>query len=391
MDADEIANGFMDADIAADPQPFYRQARAVGAVVPGAFGPQIVRRSAVEYALAHPEEFSSGMEAVDLGQSVPLIPLQVDPPEHRKYRRLLDPIFAPRRMNLLEPEITRLVNESIDGFIDMGTCDFATDFAVPLPSSVFLALVGLPLSELDTFLEMKDGILRPSGDDMDQIKDGQKAAARRIEEYFAEAVKDRQKHRQEDDLLSMFLDAEVGDDRLTVDEILGICFLFILAGLDTVTDSLECFVARLAQHPDERRQVADDPGIIPSAIEELLRWETPVTTVARVATRDVELEGCPIKAGENIGVVIGSANTDEEATPGADQVDLARRENRHLAFGGGVHRCLGSNLARLELRVAMREWHRRIPEYSLVPGTELIYQMGLRQIDSLPLVLGAPS
>jgi cytochrome P450 len=391
MDADEIANGFMDAEIAADPQPFYRQARSVGAVVPGAFGPQIVRRSAVEYALAHPEEFSSGMEAVDLGQSVPLIPLQVDPPEHRKYRRLLDPIFAPRRMNLLEPEITRLVNESIDGFIDKGTCDFATDFAVPLPSSVFLALVGLPLSELDTFLEMKDGILRPSGDDMDQIKDGQKAAARRIEEYFAEAVKDRQKHRQEDDLLSMFLDAEVGDERLTVDEILGICFLFILAGLDTVTDSLECFVARLAQHPDERRQVVDDPGIIPSAIEELLRWETPVTTVARVATRDVELEGCPIKAGENVGVVIGSANTDEEAMPGADRVDLARGENRHLAFGGGVHRCLGSNLARLELRVAMREWHRRIPEYSLVPGTELIYQMGLRQIDSLPLVLGASS
>ena len=144
MDDDDLAKGFMDADIAADPQPFYRQARASGAVVPGAFGPQVVRRDAVEYALAHPEEFSSGMEAVDLGQSVPLIPLQVDPPEHRKYRRLLDPIFAPRRMNLLEPEITRLVNERIDGFIDKGTCDFATEFAVPLPSSVFLPWWGSP-------------------------------------------------------------------------------------------------------------------------------------------------------------------------------------------------------------------------------------------------------
>jgi cytochrome P450 len=384
MDAEELANGFMDAEIAADPQPFYRHARSVGAVVPGVFGSQVVRRGAIEYALAHPEEFSSGMEAVDLGQSVPLIPLQVDPPDHRKYRRLLDPIFAPRRMNVLEPEITRLVNERIDGFIDSGRCDFATEFAVPLPSSVFLALVGLPLSELDTFLAMKDGILRPTGEDMDEIKDSQKAAARRIEEYFAEAVKDRQKNRR-DDVLSLFLDAEV------VDEILGICFLFILAGLDTVTDSLECFVARLAQHPDERRQIVDDPAIIPSAVEELLRWETPVTTVARVATRDVELEGCPIHAGENIGIVIGSANTDEEAVPGADQVDLTRVENRHLAFGGGIHRCLGSNLARLELRVAMREWHRRIPEYSIVPGTELIYQMGLRQIDSLPLILGAAS
>jgi cytochrome P450 len=189
----------------------------------------------------------------------------------------------------------------------------------------------------------------------------------------------------------MFLEAEVGDDRLTEEEILGICFLFILAGLDTVTDSLECFMARLAQHPEERRQIVDDPAVIPSAVEELLRWETPVTTVARVATRDMELEGCPIHKGESISVVIGSANTDEEAVPGADQVDLARTENRHLAFGGGVHRCLGSNLARLELRVALREWHRRIPDYSIAPDTNLVYMMGLRQIDELPLLFNGHS
>lgn len=380
----------MDATIAAEPQPFYQRARASGAVVPGVFGPQVVRRGAVEYALTHPEEFSSGMEAVDLGQSVPLIPLQVDPPEHRKYRRLLDPIFAPRRMNVLEPDITRMVNELIDGFIDQGSCDFAADFAVPLPSSVFLKLVGLPLSELDTFLEMKDGILRPVGADLDEVQASQKAAARRIEDYFADAVKDRQRQRRDDDILSLFLDAEVDSERLTVDEILGICFLFILAGLDTVTDSLECFVARLAQQPEERRQIVDDPSIIPSAVEELLRWESPVTTVARVATQDIDLGGCPIHAGENISVVIGAANTDEESVPGSDQVDLNRSPNRHLAFGGGVHRCLGSHLARLELRIALREWHRRIPEYSIVPGTELVYQMGLRQIEALPLDFGTP-
>jgi cytochrome P450 len=380
METESLADGFMDAGIAANPQPFYREARAAGAVVPGAFGPQVVRRGAVEYALTHPEDFSSGMEAVDLGQSVPLIPLQVDPPDHRKYRRLLDPIFAPRRMNLLEPEITRLVNELIDGFIDKGKCEFAADFAIPLPSSVFLALVGLPLSHLESFLE-------PSGNDMDEIKDGQKAAARRIEDYFADAVKDRRAN-PKDDILSLFIEAEVDGERLTEDEILGICFLFILAGLDTVTDSLECFIARLAQNPGERRQIVDDPAIIPSAVEELLRWETPVTTVARVATKDVDLGGCPIHTGDNVGIVIGSANTDDEAVPGMDQVDLARQENRHLAFGGGVHRCLGSHLARLELRIALREWHRRIPEYSIVPGTELSYMMGLRQIDSLPLILG---
>ena len=121
-------------------------------MVPGVFGPQIVQRAAADYALQHPEDFSSGMGSVDLGQSVPLIPLQVDPPEHRNYRRLLDPIFAPRQMNELEPEIARLVNERIDAFIDRGQCDFAEELAVPLPSSVFLSLVGLPLSQLDLFL-----------------------------------------------------------------------------------------------------------------------------------------------------------------------------------------------------------------------------------------------
>jgi len=125
MDDGDLAEGFMDAKIAAEPQPFYRRARASGAVIQGSYGPQVVQRGAIEYALAHPEEFSSGMDAVDLGQSVPLIPLQVDPPEHRKYRRLLDPIFAPRRMNVLEPDITRMVNELIDRFIDRGSCDFA--------------------------------------------------------------------------------------------------------------------------------------------------------------------------------------------------------------------------------------------------------------------------
>jgi cytochrome P450 len=390
MEDEDLAQKFMDPAVAADPQPFYRQLREVGAVVPGVFGQQIVRRGAVEYALGHPEEFSSGMEAVDLGQSVPLIPLQVDPPEHRKYRRLLDPIFAPRHMNVLEPDISRWINERIDTFIDDGCCDFAADFAVPLPSSVFLRLVGLPLSELDMFLEMKDGILRPFGNDLDEIKLNQQTAARRVEEYFAEQIADRQQHRR-DDLLSTFLDAEVDGERLTVEEILGICFLFIIAGLDTVTDSLECFMARLAQHPEERRQFVDDPGIIPSAVEELLRWETPVTTVARVATCDLELEGCPIHKGESIGVMIGSANTDGEEMDGADEVDLAREVNRHFAFGGGIHRCLGSNLARVELRTAMREWHRRIPEYWLEPGAELVYQMGLRQIDSLPLVFDGAS
>ncbi len=382
--------GFMDPGVAACPQPFYRQARSAGPAVPGPFGPQVVRRSAAEYVLQHPGEFSSGMEAVDLGQSVPLIPLQVDPPEHRNYRRLLDPIFAPKRMNALEAEVAAMVNERIDSFIGLGHCEFTDDLAIPLPSAVFLRLIGLPLSQLPEFLEMKDGILRPAGDDLDEVKASMQAAAGRIESYFADAVNERRsKPEKGDDILSLCLAAEIEEKRLTVDEIVGICFLFLLAGLDTVTDSLECMLAYLATHPEDRRRIVEDPSLIPSAVEELLRWESPVTTVPRVATGDIELEGCPIRKGENVAVSIGAANTDEVAVPGADVVDLRRDPNRHLAFGGGVHRCLGSHLARMELRVTLREWHRRIPTYAIAPGTELVYHSGLRQIDSLPLVFEA--
>lgn len=369
----------------ASPQPFYKRLRSIGAVVPTHFGVQVVRRREAEFALQHPDLFSSGMEAVDLGQKRPLIPLQVDPPDHLKYRRLLDPIFAPRQINPLEPDIARLVNELIDGFVDNGRCNFGEEFAVPLPSLVFLSLLGLPVSDLDDFLRMKNAILRPQGESLEELAAYQREGAQKIDDYFAGALEQRLQVR-EDDLLSRFLDAEVEGEKLTEDEILGICFLFLLAGLDTVTDALECSFAYLAQHPEDRRLIVKSPAILPSAVEELLRWESPVTEVARVARQDVVLGGCPIAKGQSVGVSLGSANTDEREMEDAYRVDLTRKPNRHLAFGAGVHRCLGSHLARLELRVALREWHARIPDYELAPGSELVYQPGLRQVDNLSLV-----
>lgn len=378
-------NLFLDPETGRNPQEFYRKARAVGAVVPGAFGGfEVMRRTEVEFALQHPEIFSSAMEAVDLGQSVPLIPLQVDPPEHAKYRKLLDPIFAPKRMNLIEPDIAKLVNEFMDGFIDDGSCEFTTALAEPLPSSVFLRLLGLPTSDLPLFLQMKNGILRPAGNDLEEIQASQRVNAAEVERFFAETLAERRK-RPQSDLLSMFSTAEVGGERLTDDEILGICFLFLLAGLDTVTDTLECFFAYLARHPAQRRLIVEDPSIIPTAVEELLRWETPVTGVARVAKEDVELDGCPVHRGDHVGISIGSANTDERVLPDAYDVILTRN-SKHLAFGAGVHRCLGSHLARLELRTTLREWHARIPDYEIAPGTELNFMYGLRQVDELPLI-----
>jgi cytochrome P450 len=376
---------FMDPETGRNPQPVYKSARDFAALVPGSFGGvQVMRRAEVEFALQHPDVFSSSMEAVDLGQTVPLIPLQVDPPDHSKYRKLLDPIFAPKRMNAIEPDIAVMVNELIDTFIDQGSCEFTTALAEPLPSTVFLRLLGLPESELEMFLGMKNGILRPSGDDMDAIKASQQASAAEIERFFSETLAERIKNPQ-DDLLSMFSAAEVDGSRLTKDEIIGICFLFILAGLDTVTDTLECFFAYLAQHPEQRQLIVNDESIIPSAVEEMLRWETPVTGVARVAIQDTELGGCPVTKGDSVGISLGSANTDERHLEDADVVDFSRN-SKHLSFGAGVHRCLGSHLARLELRTTLREWHKRIPNYSIAPGTELNYMFGLRQIDTLPLI-----
>jgi len=348
----------------------------------------VTRRSDIESALRKPAVFSSGADAVNLGNVRPLIPLQIDPPKHVKYRRILDPLFAPRHMAALEDEVVGLVADLVDRFAGRGSCDLHEEFAVPLPCTVFLHLMGLPIKDLDLFLDMKDGIIRPPGNSTGDQEPYRKKAANDIYAYFDEVIQSRGDE-ETDDLLSRIMHAEIDGERLTAEEVVDVCFLFIIAGLDTVTDSLDCFFAYLAQNDDHRRQLVDDESVIPAAVEELLRWESPVPAVARVVTEDVEIGGCPVQAGEQVMLLLGSANTDDATNPSAHFVDLERDPNPHLAFGGGVHRCLGSHLARLELRVALREFHRRIPDYSLAPGTVLEYTPGLRSLHTLPLVFSA--
>jgi cytochrome P450 len=383
----------MDADMAANPQPTFKMLRDEMPVlsIDLGSGPGLLlsRKEEVDYALRHPEIFSSNMDAVDLKNKRPMIPLQIDPPEHKKFRKLLDPIFAPRKMALMDDEVTALVNQLIDGFIDRGEVDFAKEFSIPFPSQVFLTLLGLPLEELDRFLTMKDGIIRPDHVTgklfgSPEASAYQQKIADSVYDYFNEVLDQREKERK-DDLLSHFLDAEVDGDRLTREDILDICFLFLIAGLDTVTATLDCMFAFLSKHPEHRHQLAENPEIIPNAIEELLRWETPVMGVARVAVEDTELAGCPVHQGDQVMIMIGSANTDEAEFPDADEVRFDREVNRHIAFGGGIHRCLGSHLARLELRVALREWHKRIPDYEVEPDHTLVYTTGIRSIDHFPM------
>ena len=369
----------------ANPQPMYKAMLEAGGVLRPADGVVIVaQREAVDEVLRHPESFTS-RDVVHLGNVRPLIPLGVDPPEHVKYRKILDPLFAPRRMDAIEEDVTARVNRLIDGFIDRGACHFTEEFAVPFPSSVFLGLMGLPWDELDTLLRLKDGIMRPAAIDAAERTRIQAETGQEIYRYF-DAILDGRAKDPRDDILTQFLAAEVDGDRLSREDILDICFLFLIAGLDTVTDSLTCFFAHLAQHPDRRRQLVDDPAVIPAVVEELLRWETPVPSVLRQATADGELGGCPYAAGDLMAVNIGAANVDPATVADPFQIRFDRDANRHLGFGGGVHRCLGSHLARRELRVTLQEWHRRIPDYRLKPGLELRYPPGLRTVENLELV-----
>jgi cytochrome P450 len=382
----------MDAETAANPQPMFKELRDAMPVMPvDGVGVVVTRKAEVDEVFRHPEIFSSNADAVDLKNRRPMIPLQIDPPEHKKYRKLLDPIFAPRQMALIEESVAETVNALIDGFIDKGEIDFAKEFSVPFPSQVFLTLFGLPYDELPRFLKMKDGVIRPevvtgSTFNSDVATAYQQETADSIYDYFNEILDVREAERKED-ILSRFLDAEVEGEKLTREDILDICFLFLIAGLDTVTATLDCMFAYLAAHPDQRGQIIEDPTVIPAAVEELLRWETPVMGVVRVAIEDTEMAGCPIHKGDNVMVMIGSANTDEADVPDADQVRFDREVNRHVAFGGGVHRCLGSHLARQELRVALREWHRRIPEYSVAGDHVLQFTGGIRSIDYFPMVI----
>ncbi len=384
----------MTPELARNPQPTY-QALVEGSESMRVAGVGVLAcsRKAVEEVLRHPETYSSDAAATDLKVRRPLIPLQIDPPAHRTYRKILDPLFATKRMQALTEPITRLVNDLIDVFIDEDEIDFTERFSIPFPSRVFLTMFGLPMEELPRFLEMKDGIIRPGhvvGQEYGHpdVDTYQQKTADSIYEYF-EGLLDERTSTRRDDLISQFLDAEVDGDRLSRDDILDICFLFLIAGLDTVSASLDCFFGFLADHPEDRHKLVENPDSIPQVVEELLRWETPVMGTARVATCDANLAGLDVQSGERVMVLLGAANVDGQETSDAETVRWDREVNRHLAFGGGIHRCLGSHLARVELLVALREWHRRIPDYRVKPGVLLDFSPGIRALSSFPMVLGS--
>ncbi|MFL6205969.1 MAG: cytochrome P450, partial [Acidimicrobiales bacterium] len=270
----------MNPEVARSPQPIYQLLQADSPVFRlDGVGVIVASREGVAEVLRDPATFSSSTDAHDMKTKRPLIPLQIDPPDHRKYRKLLDPLFAPQRMRLLEGSTVALVNELIDRIEGEREIDFCASFSTPFPSQVFLTLFGLPMEELPRFLKMKDGAIRPdqvTGHDLGhpETEAYQQQTADSIYEYF-EGVVHQRAGQQRDDLLSHFLTVEVDGDRLTHEEVLDICFLFLIAGLDTVTASLDCMFTYLAEHPQARRRITTEPERLPAMIEEMLRWETP--------------------------------------------------------------------------------------------------------------------
>jgi cytochrome P450 len=380
------------ADFSAHPQPVYKELVTKCPFARAAFvgSPVLSRYEDVLWALRHPEIFSSEMEMhMALGTERPMIPQQIDPPAQTKYRKILDPRFSKKRMQEIAPAVRRHANELIDAFIGRGRCEFDREFAVPLPCTAFLSLMGLPQAELPRFLRIKDMIIRPQTLMETPTAEGaqalRKEAGRQIYEFFGGVI-DERRRKPGTDMVSYLLETEIDGQRLTREDILDVSFLLILAGLDTVTATLGCNIAYLAANPAQRRRLVEKPALIAGAVEELLRWETPVTAVPRIVKQEVEVHGVTLKKGELVTLLIGASNVDGAEFQDPEQVDFERERNKHLAFGGGPHRCLGSHLARMELEVAMQVWHERIPEYRIEPGETPRYSPGIREVQYLPLV-----
>ncbi len=328
-------------------------------------------------AVAHDvERFSSrevGVIANDVEveglPDIPLPPISVDPPVHTWSRRLILPWFSHTRVDGYEHMTRALCNELIDRVVAAGRADAAQDYAQRIPVRVISWMLGVPDDLADTFTGWVRDVLE-FGHDPERAVPAWNAIAT----FFIGAIAER-RAAPGDDLVSELLQAEVDGEPVPDEHVLGTLALILIAGVDTTWSSIGSAMWHLATHEDDRRRLVSEPALIPTAIEELLRAYSPVT-MARIAATDTEVAGCPISEGDRVLLNFPAANRDPDAFERADEVVIDRQLNRHIAFGAGIHRCAGSNLARMELRVAVEEWLRRIPEFHLVADAEVTWAGG---------------
>lgn len=281
-------------------------------------------------------------------------PLESDPPEHTAYRRVLAAHFSSGRTAKMEPTVREFAREMLRPLLIAGQADFAQDYADPLPTRVLCYLLGIPDADWPLINDMAARLHRVGAERRDNADQRAELGAA-LRDYASRLIAGRRQAAPRDDVIGALLAARIDDAPLTDATITGIVMMLISAGHNTTTSLLGNAVLHLARNPGEQQRLRDAPAAIPSAIEELLRLEAPQQAMPRVATRDVELAGCPIRAGNHVWPVFGAANLDPGAfdEPGDYRPD--RRPNRHLAFGKGLHRCIGAPLAQLQGRVVIEE------------------------------------
>ncbi|HZO25947.1 MAG TPA: cytochrome P450 [Chloroflexota bacterium] len=342
---------------------------------------------AITYDTAHFSSQRVVVREVPITQTSP--PITYDPPRHGPARHILMSWFTPNAIRPLEVRTREMCAELIDRLSEQNGCDAAEDYAKHIPARVIAYMLGVPESDGDKFRgwiqeTLEEGITDPAK--AIHGRDG-------MNNYFGEQVALRRAQRANgeppgDDLVSTLLDATIDGQPLDDDHMVNTLRLLLTAGIDTTWSAIGASLYHLATHPEDRERLIAEPELMPTAIEELLRAYAPVT-MARVVVEDTEVAGCPVKAGQMVMLPFPSANRDPEVFPDADKVILDRAENRHLAFGIGIHRCLGSNLARMELGVALEEWLRRIPNFELADPDSVTWSQGtVRGPRRLPVRFG---
>lgn len=297
----------------------------------------------------------------DFGTDTPLIPIDIDPPKHTAYRRILLPLFTPKAIDALTPRVVQVAQDLVSAIETDRVVDVSAAFARPLPTIIFSDLAGFPEDDWPQFDRWVDEIVY-------ERVESPEVAAKASDEvfaYFDGLLAKRRGEPHREDIIGYLLRAEVDGSLLTHDELLSYCYLLFLAGLETTAWAIRASLWWLAQNPDAQQQLRSHPEAVPMAVEEFLRTLSPVQAMARTATRDVEVRGKHIRAGDRVVLAFGSGNRDEEKYERADEIIIDREQNRHFAFGVGIHRCLGSNLGRREVVVALQQFLAATPEFSL--------------------------
>jgi cytochrome P450 len=331
----------------------------------------LTRFDDIREAFQAPELFSNhSIVATDPDPEYRFLPSYTDPPEHMKYRRLLNRWFSPAAVEPWRQDLRRLASSIVESIAPHGVCEFVTAFAESYTSTVLTLTMGLPRDDASFFVDAANRIV--SGVASPRDHSGPLGAMRDVKAYYREVAEERRRHPRDadTDFLTSLMNGRIDDRPLDDEEFLDICMTLSFGGIETTVGVLSWSLWHLATHDADRRWVNRDPSIIPSAVEELLR-AYPIVNMARKVQSDVEFHGCPMRKDDMVLLTIQAATRDPAEFDEPAVVKLDRSPNRHIAFGASSHRCLGSHLARAELQIALEEWHRLIPDYRLRPGSEI--------------------